>query len=220
MKWFTSDLHFSHPFVAEKRGFKSSKEHDDYIETMLNECLDQDDELFILGDLSRGTTQSITDALVRIKHLNVSRRHLHLILGNHDALSKSHARIVRFLEGFADVSLTGYTDVGGRNVMLNHFQFRHHFDELMRRNGGELSTNATAIAFRSYAPVDDGHSLLLHGHTHAKSMFEFDNSREMNIGVDAAMQMMRDGKRSSIAFSDYEIHWLFTKRLIERGDNE
>jgi calcineurin-like phosphoesterase family protein len=214
MKWFTSDLHFSHQFVAEKRGFNSYKEHDDYIESMLNECLSQDDELFVLGDLSKGSTRSITDALARIKHLNVSRKHRHLILGNHDALSRSHARIVRFLEQFASVSLTGYTNVIDMNVILNHFQFSYHFNDFKQQNNNELSTNAMASAFMTHAPLDDGHSLLLHGHTHSKTMFEFDNPREMNVGIDAAIQTMHDGRRSSIAFNEYEINGMFKSRLI------
>lgn len=84
MKWFTSDLHFAHPFVAALRGYalpgyakdasiKQQAEHDG---RQLKDCVDwrkhdadiirsintyvgEEDELHILGDISSGGTWSV-----------------------------------------------------------------------------------------------------------------------------------------------------------------
>lgn len=111
MKWFTSDLHFAHPFVAALRGYalpgyardesiKQQAEHDgrqlkdcvdwrkhdaDIIRT-INTYVGQEDELYILGDISSGSTWSVDQAIMRIQNLQVPRKRRHLILGNHEII--------------------------------------------------------------------------------------------------------------------------------------
>lgn len=92
MKYFTSDTHFAHPFVAALRGYitpeyaeyspgelrrlvrdKSSNvtweqcvntaEHDELIVANINRVVTESDELYILGDLSAGGKRSFESAL-------------------------------------------------------------------------------------------------------------------------------------------------------------
>lgn len=211
MKYFTSDTHFAHPFVAALRGYitpeyaeyspgelrrlvrdKSSnvtweqcvntEEHDAFVLANINRIVTESDELYILGDLSAGGKRSFESALTRLQQLNVPRQRRHLVLGNHDDLGRGKERGEDLLGVFGDFTAIGATTIAGRhNVILSHFQFQHHFAE--QCDG--LATNACSWKYAKNAPVDDGSTLLLHGHTHSKERFEFGNYRELNVGVDA-----------------------------------
>lgn len=210
MKYFTSDLHLHHPFVAALRGYtkpeyahltpdelrdhaKRSREslatmvdwqqHDMDVIGHINELVGERDELYVLGDLSTGGTRSLMGALEQLDRLRVPRWRRHLILGNHD-LDQSMNMCRRMMDTFSSVCVKGATVIDGYNILLSHFQFRHHFEQ---PTPSGLSTNACDPKYAKYAFVDDchGNSLLLHGHTHAKERFEFDNPRELNVGVDA-----------------------------------
>lgn len=208
MKYFTSDLHLHHPFVAALRGYtkpeyahltpdelrdhaKHSREslatmvdwqqHDMDVIDHINELVGPADELYVLGDLSTGGTRSLMGALEQLDRLRVPCRRRHLILGNHD-LSRSTNIRWRLAQTFSSVCLEGATTIGKLNVLLSHFQFRHHFEQ---PTPSGLSTNACDPQYARYAFVDNGFSWLLHGHTHSTDPFEFANPRELNIGVDA-----------------------------------
>ena len=93
MKYFTSDLHLHHPFVAALRGYtkpewahltpdelrdhaKRSREslatmvdwqqHDMDVIGHINELVGERDELYVLGDLSTGGTRSLMGALEQL----------------------------------------------------------------------------------------------------------------------------------------------------------
>ena len=78
--WFISDLHLGHnqPFVYEKRGFQSIEEHNETLLANLKACVGEDDNLFILGDLTLGDLDAAAAYLRQIPG------HVHIILGNHD----------------------------------------------------------------------------------------------------------------------------------------
>lgn len=78
--WFISDLHLGHnqPFVYEKRGFQSIEEHNETLLANLKACVGEDDNLFILGDLTLGDLDAAAAFLRQIPG------HVHIILGNHD----------------------------------------------------------------------------------------------------------------------------------------
>lgn len=94
MKWFTSDLHFAHPFVAALRGYAlpgyakdasikqqaehehkplkncvNWRKHDADIIRSINTYVGYEDELYILGDISSGGTWSVEQAIMRIQNL-------------------------------------------------------------------------------------------------------------------------------------------------------
>lgn len=145
MKWFTSDLHFAHPFVAALRGYalpgyardESIKQQAEHDGRQLKDCVDwrkhdadiiqaintyvgKEDELYILGDISSGSTWSVEQAIMRIQNLQVPRKRRHLILGNHEIHSSS-----RTLEKLASV----FGEVG--RVGLSEHQ-RSHRDTTLR----------------------------------------------------------------------------------------
>jgi len=75
---FTSDLHLGHDLAAEKRGFLSIDEHDDYIiETLKSQCT-KNTVLWILGDvvMRGGEIRRLAEIPGRKK----------LVIGNHDEL--------------------------------------------------------------------------------------------------------------------------------------
>lgn len=53
MEWFSSDLHFGHnkDFIYQARGFNSIEEHDKAIVDNWNSIVDEDDDVYLLGDL-------------------------------------------------------------------------------------------------------------------------------------------------------------------------
>ena len=206
-RWFTSDLHLHHAFVAALRGFvpddwphdetirevarergvdlhtiADMETHDHTIIDEINKRVHVQDELYVLGDISSGSTGSLRSALDSLRRLDVPRKRRHLILGNHENLRADHGQGTILLDVFGEVSTTGSIVLDGENVLLSHFQFARHFDGQARAG---MSGNMSDPKYRRYAVADDGHTLLLHGHTHARTAFEFGCPRELNIGVDA-----------------------------------
>lgn len=79
--FFLSDLHLAHENILTfgDRDFKSIQEHDEYIIRKWNETVGYDDNAFILGDIA---FKSRYDYLARLNG------NLHIILGNHEYLTK------------------------------------------------------------------------------------------------------------------------------------
>ena len=76
--WVISDTHFGHVNIIKycDRPFSSAKEMDEYILTMWNETVKDEDIVYHLGDVYFGS-----DGLNILPHLKGRKR---LILGNHD----------------------------------------------------------------------------------------------------------------------------------------
>lgn len=135
MKWFTSDLHFAHPFVAALRGYAlpgyakdaSIKQQAEHEHKPLKNCVDwrrhdadiirsintyvgEEDELYILGDISPGGTWSVEQAIMRIQNLQVPRKRRHLILGNHELHSSSRT-LEKLASVFGEVGRVGITEI-------------------------------------------------------------------------------------------------------------
>lgn len=183
MQWFTSDLHFAHPHVAKLRGFEDYREHDRQIVRNINELVKQDDDLFVLGDISSGGAGSIDEALALLHGLKVGRAHRTLILGNHDSTRLEAGKIRKFTTEFGQVAMRGSACVPGLgNVLLSHYPYADYLDD---SPADGLSTNATSSRFQHLAIPDDGRSILLHGHTHATIPDEFPDPRQCNVGLDA-----------------------------------
>lgn len=157
MKWFTSDLHFAHPFVAALRGYalpgyaydESIKQQAEHDGRQLKDCVDwrkhdadivqaintyvgKEDELYILGGISSGSTWSVDQAIMRIQNLHVPRKRRHLILGNHE-LHSSTRTLEKLASVFVEVGMVGITEIRdewGNNphtVFLSHYQWREDF---------------------------------------------------------------------------------------------
>lgn len=76
--WFISDYHFYHKNVLtyENRPFSDIKEHNQYIIDVNNSLVKENDNLYILGDVS-----FIESGVKLLEKLNGNKV---LILGNHD----------------------------------------------------------------------------------------------------------------------------------------
>ena len=99
MKYFTSDLHLHHPFVAALRGYAKPEyahlaaadlreyartnrwkladmvdwqRHEHTIIDNINERVGEEDELYVLGDLSTGGRASLTGALQTLEGLRAT----------------------------------------------------------------------------------------------------------------------------------------------------
>ena len=192
MQWFTSDLHFAHPFVAKLRGFEDYREHDETIIRNLNTMVQPGDELYVLGDISSGGRASMEEALRQLHRLKVGRTHRTLILGNHDSTRLEAGRMRRFITEFGQVALRGSTHIHGvGNVLLSHYPWAEHMNGTQR---DDLSTNALDTHYKHLAPSIDFRNTLLHGHTHATTPYEFKISQQyqirpdytqINVGLDA-----------------------------------
>lgn len=77
--FFISDLHFGHTNILKARlQFKNTSDMDEYLINMWNETVNDDDEVYILGDFAYKNAKHISYYIYRLKG------HKHLILGNHD----------------------------------------------------------------------------------------------------------------------------------------
>lgn len=135
-KYFTSDTHFAHPFVAALRGYAKPGfrrttikqqanethmqvkncvnwyQHDMDVTDHINETVGENDELYILGDLCSGGAWSLQQALMHIKSLRCPRNNRHLILGNHDDVLYGKSKGFKELtEAFGEIGRIGMTDI-------------------------------------------------------------------------------------------------------------
>lgn len=78
--WLTSDLHFCHDqeFVWRSRGYSSVEEMNREQIRKWNEVVQEEDEVWILGDLMLNDNVTGADCLRQLKG------HIHVVLGNHD----------------------------------------------------------------------------------------------------------------------------------------
>ncbi|MBT1161756.1 metallophosphoesterase [Bifidobacterium sp. SO1] len=198
--WFTSDLHFGHPLVARLRGYDDPDlpeeelvaRHDTKIVNMINAHAGCDDTLYILGDVSSGSHRSVTMAAHALRGLNVPAKRRHLILGNHETRSCT-AVYTELWPLFCEIANMGELDAEDNDghawrLILSHYPYRHLMDG---EHSDERSTNATNPILSTHAPEWYGHrnERLLHGHTHAKTIFDFADRAggydQLHIGWDA-----------------------------------
>lgn len=167
---FTADLHLGHAniIIYTQRPFRTVEEMDAALVDAWNAVVDDDDEVWVLGDVALGT---IAESLALVGRLQGTKI---LVPGNHDRCWEGNGRRAaqwaqRYREaGFADIRAApqGLT-VKGTTVLLDHFPYR----------GDSTGTDR----YTTYRPVDKG-EWLLHGHVHA-SWRQVD--KMVNVGVDA-----------------------------------
>lgn len=111
--WTMSDLHIGHnkEFVYKKRGFQSIEEHDQVLIENIKTCVGEDDDFYILGDLTLGDLDAAAARLRQIPG------HVHVILGNHDT-----DRRVEFYESLGwDVQFATVIRYGKQRLYLSHY---------------------------------------------------------------------------------------------------
>ena len=76
--WFSSDWHLGHRFMALKRGYQTTKDHDSDIVFSVSQQVSKGDRLFILGDVA-----FTRDSLFLLNAIDCEKV---LVMGNHDTL--------------------------------------------------------------------------------------------------------------------------------------
>ena len=87
--FFTSDTHFRDASVMRiaRRPFANIADHDASLIELWNETVQEQDEVWHLGDFAKGTIDQIAELLLQLKGSK------HLIIGNIDLHGHSHARL-------------------------------------------------------------------------------------------------------------------------------
>lgn len=173
MRWFTSDQHFDHINIIAfcERPFSSVEQMNDEIIDRWNSVVDDDDEVYVLGDFALGHRG------VSVPYAEKLKGQKYLVPGNHDAIWSGHGerRVNRWMpvytnSGFAVMPeyMTFYFD--GQEVKASHFPYHD-----IERHAARYED--------WYNPQDDGKSWLIHGHVH--QAWRTDPSRrQINVGVD------------------------------------
>ena len=158
MIWLTSDLHLGHDreFVWGPRGFKSSHEHDIEVVDRFCEKVNNEDEVYILGDLILGDTNK------GIGYLRELPGNIHIIRGNHD----TDTRITRYKELPNVVEIA---DAARLKYNKYHFYLSHY---------PTLTANFEKEGLKQV-------EINLFGHTHQQTNFYQDMPFMYHVGCDS-----------------------------------
>lgn len=156
--WLTSDLHLCHDkeFIYKQRGFHSVHEMNEQIIKNFNEVIDDDDDLYLLGDLM------LNDNVTGMKLLNQLPGRKHIILGNHD----TDARVELYKTGRQVVEILGCASILKYNKF--HFYLCHY---------PTMTANFDLDKYLSQR------LLSLSGHTHSQD--KWDLAGGYNVALDA-----------------------------------
>lgn len=167
MLYFTSDLHFNHANIIEycDRPFSGVTEMNEALIDNWNSTVNDDDTVYVLGDVCMG---KIEDSLALLPRLKGFKR---LIPGNHDRCwvgngNKHKAWIARYEAVGFNITAERHITHNGYFFLLDHFPY--HGD-----SGPEER-------YEEFRPKDTG-CWLLHGHVHDAWAV---NGRQINVGVD------------------------------------
>lgn len=119
MIWLTSDLHLFHDksFIYEPRGFSSVEEMNEAIERNWNELINDDDEVYVLGDLMvGGKTFSNNAGMEVVRRLKGKK---HIIIGNHDTITR--IKLYQQEKSIVDVQYATMMRYKGRSHYLSHY---------------------------------------------------------------------------------------------------
>lgn len=114
MLWFTSDLHICHENILTftKRPYATVDEMARGLIANINECVEEGDILYILGDVSmKGRQEEVLGYLRQIRC-----KHVRLVQGNHD-LDWGQAGYFESVEAYADVKYNK------TRLIMSHYPF-------------------------------------------------------------------------------------------------
>ena len=118
MIWLTSDLHLFHnkEFIYEPRGFASIEAMNEAIERNWNDTVNNDDEVYILGDLMVGGKAVSNEVGMEVVRRLKGKKHI--IIGNHD--TDARIKLYQQEESVIDVQYTLMMRYKGRSLYLSH----------------------------------------------------------------------------------------------------
>lgn len=158
MMYFTSDLHFGHDraFIYKPRGFKSVQEMNNTLLKNWNDTVNKDDDIYVLGDFFLGTDYDyIRETLDKLNG------RIHLVVGNHDTISK----------------ITEYTNWNNIVEITDALRVRYKKREFFLCHYPVLTASLEQDPSRVV--------INLFGHTHSKDKFYEDRPYMYNVAVDA-----------------------------------
>lgn len=145
MKYYISDLHFGHARINDRidhRGFETVEDMDAHMIAQWNLRVTEEDEVFILGDLTVSSDgQEVNRLLTKLRGRKI------LLIGNHDSYLADPA----FDRGLFE-QITPYLEVedGGRKVVLSHYPIMFYNGQYRRGADGTPKT------YMLYGHVHDG----------------------------------------------------------------
>ena len=156
--FLTSDMHFGHDreFVWKVRGYDSVQSMNLAQVQKWNEIVDDEDDVYALGDLMLGDPSNIEF----IKQL---KGHIHIVLGNHDTANRE--KMYRELPNVVEIA-----EVGIRLKYKKHHFVLTHYPMLTGNLENESLKQMT---------------LNLYGHTHQLTNFYNDMPFMYHVGVDS-----------------------------------
>jgi len=157
--YFTSDCHFNHSkaFCYEPRGFSSAEEMNEAIIRNWNSVVDNDDDVYMLGDFMLGDNEKGKECIARLNG------RIHVILGNHDSAARERI-YVEELDNIVEVKYATIIKYGKCRFYLSHYP-------TMTSNYDDAHFNQRLFN--------------LYGHTHQKTNFYNDMFCIYHVGVDS-----------------------------------
>lgn len=158
MIWFTSDLHFNHTNILKyepiSRPFETVEEMNEVLIENWNRHVDEEDTVYVLGDLCMGKDTDIPAILERL------RGHIILIRGNHDG----NKRLKIYEKYGIEIKDICYLSYKGRYFVMCHFPIAsEEFMEMVRKDNSEV--------------------IMLYGHVHSNAPKGYVDGT-FHVGVD------------------------------------
>ena len=156
--YLTSDLHLGHDreFIWKVRGFNSIQQMNEYIVEIWNRTVDDNDDIYILGDVMLGSPDNI-------HYVERLRGRIHIVLGNHDTARREELYL----------NLPNVVEVAEVGIQLKYK--KHHF---VLTHYPMMTGNLEKESLKQM-------SLNLYGHTHQASNFYNDMPFMYHVGVDS-----------------------------------
>lgn len=188
--WFTADQHFSHERIIEMTGrpFASVEEMNSVLVANYNALVQPEDVVYFLGDVCMG---KLTESLSLLSQLKGHK--ILAALGNHDRPSHLYhhkteekrqewlAKYQEYFEAIHEslkmelcVPRVGMQPTARLDVMP---VLLHHLPYL----DDTFVDHAYEGRYREFQPVNDGKTILIHGHVHGAWK---QKGRQINVGVD------------------------------------
>ncbi len=177
MIWFTSDLHFGHNNVIKfcDRPFESVHEMNIALTENWNKKIKPKDKVYVLGDFSFMGSKNTKALLEKLNGYKI------LIWGNHDR--KPHKMLeLGFDEVYESHKIFLNSEGERYEFLLSHFPYAPIKEYHKREHKVEVIYSQEDLRYLHKRVVDDGESILLHGHTHSKQKVR---GRMIHVGVDA-----------------------------------
>jgi calcineurin-like phosphoesterase family protein len=113
--YFSSDCHFGHDkeFIYKPRGFSNIYEHDQTIINNWNQTIEQNDEVYLMGDILLGNND------YGIQCLQSLNGKLHIIRGNHD--SEARLKLYNQCPNVIEVTEAKFLSLKKYNLFLSHY---------------------------------------------------------------------------------------------------